>query len=118
VRGRRTAGLLGLPPTIGIGDPASLVPLAGLTPRRESRDIGFMPHFESAIRGAWSEVSAIAGVTLIDPRADPLAVIAAIGECRVFISEALHGIIVADALRVPWIAVRPLVPIHRPKWID
>ncbi len=118
VRGRRTARLLGLPAAMGIGDPASLLPLAGLTPARESRDIGFMPHFESAVRGAWQDVSARAGVTLIDPRDDPLAVIAAIGRCRVLISEALHGIIVADALRVPWIAIRPLAPIHRPKWID
>ena len=77
-----------------------------------------MPHFESAIRGAWQDVALRAGVTLIDPRDEPLAVIAAIGRCGVLISEALHGVIVADALRVPWIAVRPLAPIHRPKWTD
>ena len=118
VRGKRTARLLGLPPALGIGDPASLVPLAGLTPACEGRDIGFMPHFESVIRGAWQEVAARAGVTLIDPRHDPLTVIAAIGKCRMVMSEALHGIIVADALRVPWIAIRPLAPIHRPKWFD
>ena len=118
VRGHRTARLLGLPPAFGIGDPASLVPLAGLAPEREDRDIGFIPHFESAIRGAWQDVSELAGVTLIDPRDDPLAVIAAIGKCRVVISEAMHGIIVADALRVPWIAIRPLASIHRPKWVD
>ncbi len=118
VRGIHTARLLGLPPAIGIGDPASLLPLAGLTPPRENRDIGFMPHFESAIRGAWREVATRAGATLIDPRDDPLSVIAAIGKCRVLISEAMHGVIVADALRVPWIAIRPLASIHRPKWTD
>ena len=118
VRGRRTARLLGLPHEVGIGDPASLVPLAGLAPACEPRDIGFIPHFESMIRGAWQEVSAAAGTTLIDPRNDPLAVIAAIGKCRLVISEALHGIIAADALRVPWIAILPLAAIHRPKWFD
>jgi succinoglycan biosynthesis protein ExoV len=118
VRGKRTAGLLGLPPALGIGDPASLVPLAGLAPPHEARDIGFIPHFESMIRGAWQEVAAKAGATLIDPCDDPLSVIAAIGKCRMVMSEALHGIIVADALRVPWIAIRPLAPIHRPKWSD
>ncbi len=35
VRGRRTARSLGLPTTMGIGDPASLLPLAGLSPPRE-----------------------------------------------------------------------------------
>lgn len=118
VRGPHTASHLGLPRSLGVGDPASLVPLAGLAPVRGGRQIGFMPHFESAIRGAWREVATLAGVTLIDPRDDPMAIIAAIGRCRVVVSEALHGIIVADALRVPWIAVRPLAPIHRPKWLD
>jgi succinoglycan biosynthesis protein ExoV len=118
VRGPRSARHLGLPPHLGIGDPASLVPLAGFMPAREDRRIGFMPHFESAVRGAWQDVTALAGVTLIDPRDDPVTIIAAIGRCRLIISEAMHGIIVADALRVPWIAIRPLVPIHRPKWLD
>ena len=118
VRGPRTALHLGLPPGMGIGYPASLIPLAGLMPIRESRHVGFMPHFESASRGAWQEAADIAGLTLIDPRGDPLAIIAAIGQCRTLMSEALHGIIVADALRVPWIAMRPLAPIHRPKWTD
>jgi succinoglycan biosynthesis protein ExoV len=118
VRGRRTARLLGLPPDLGIGEPASLVPLVGLTPAREDRDIGFIPHFESVTRGAWHEVAERAGATLIDPRDDPLTVIAAIGKCRLVMSEALHGVIVADALRVPWIAIRPLATIHRPKWFD
>jgi succinoglycan biosynthesis protein ExoV len=122
VRGHRTAQSLGLPPAMGLGDPGSLVPLAGLSPPRvdgcDNREIGFMPHFESAIRGAWLDVALSAGVTLIDPRGDPLGIIAAIGKCRVMISEALHGIIVADALRVPWIAIQPLAPIHRPKWFD
>jgi succinoglycan biosynthesis protein ExoV len=118
VRGQCTARQLGLPPELGIGDPGSLVPLAGLAPPRENRDIGFMPHFESASRGAWREAAEVAGVTMIDPRGDPLEVLAAIGQCRVLMSEALHGVIVADSLRVPWIALQPLAPIHRPKWAD
>jgi succinoglycan biosynthesis protein ExoV len=121
VRGRRTAQLLGLPMSLGLGDPGSLVPLAGLLPENAghgNNHIGFMPHFESAIRGAWEEVAAATGTTLIDPRGDPGAIIAAIAGCRMVISEALHGVIVADALRIPWIAIEPLAPIHRPKWAD
>jgi succinoglycan biosynthesis protein ExoV len=42
----------------------------------------------------------------------------AIGRCKLLLSEALHGAIVADALRVPWVAIRPLASVHRAKWWD
>jgi succinoglycan biosynthesis protein ExoV len=119
VRGPRTARLLGLPPRLGIGDPGSLIAHAmPPQPAQSGGGIAFMPHFESASRGAWAEAAAAAGVTLIDPRGDPTAIIAAIARCRLLISEALHGVIVADALRRPWVALQPLAPIHRPKWFD
>lgn len=119
VRGPRTARRLGLPPVLGLGDPAALLPLAGFPPARPcNRTIGFMPHFESAEAGAWHAAAAAAGVTLIDPRGDPLEVLAAISRCGVLLSEALHGIIVADAMRVPWVALEPLMAVHRSKWFD
>ncbi len=118
VRGPRTAAVLGLPLSLGMGDPASLLPLTGLSPLVKPSTVGFMPHFESNSRGAWAEAASAASVTLIDPSGDPRAILDAIGACRVLISEALHGVIVADALRIPWIAIQPLMPIHRPKWAD
>jgi succinoglycan biosynthesis protein ExoV len=118
VRGPRSAAMLGLPPERALGDPAVLLPPAlGLTPTGGG-DTGFMPHFESAARGAWQQAAEQAGVRLIDPRGDPLAILHAIGRCKLLLSEALHGVIVADALRVPWIALRPLARIHRAKWQD
>lgn len=119
VRGPRTARQLGLPPAFGLGDPASLLPLVHTPPARRARDIiGFMPHFESLSRGAWTEVAEVAGVTLIDPRDEPEAVLARIASCRLLLSEALHGVIVADALRVPWVALTPLASVHHAKWLD
>jgi succinoglycan biosynthesis protein ExoV len=118
VRGPRSAAILGLPPGRAMGDPAILLPpVLGLAATGGS-EIGFMPHFESAARGAWHQVAEQAGARLIDPRDDPLVVLHAIGRCKLLLSEALHGVIAADALRVPWIAVRPVVPIHRAKWQD
>jgi succinoglycan biosynthesis protein ExoV len=131
VRGPRTARQLRLPTALGLGDPASLIDPAllaamlgpggtagwnpGAPPRRA---IGFMPHFETACRGAWGPAAARAGVTLIDPRDDPRAVLAAIASCRLLLSEAMHGVIVADALRVPWVAIAPFAAIHAAKWDD
>jgi len=118
VRGPRTARMLALPDALGFGDPASLLPCAGLVPNLPRLRVGFMPHFESAARGAWDAAARAAGIVLIDPRGDPLAIAAAIASCHVLLSEALHGAIVADALGVPWIAIEPLSAIHRPKWQD
>lgn len=118
VRGPRSARLLGLDPALGLGDPAALLPVAGISIGGGGTKIGFMPHFESAMHGAWAQAAEAAGAILIDPRGDPSAVVEAIRDCRVLLSEALHGIIVADALRVPWIAIQPRAPIHRPKWED
>jgi succinoglycan biosynthesis protein ExoV len=121
VRGPRTARQLGLPAAFGLGDPASLLPLVHPIVRPGADDIGtigFMPHFESLARGAWPEAAAAAGVTLIDPRGEPETILGRIAGCRVLLSEALHGAIVADALRIPWVALVPVAPIHRAKWLD
>jgi succinoglycan biosynthesis protein ExoV len=118
VRGPRTAAMLGLPPHLALGDPAILVPAALGLPQSNGNDIGFMPHFESAARGAWRQAAERAGVRLIDPRDHPLDILRAIGRCKLLLSEALHGVIVADALRVPWIPIRPLARVHRAKWND
>ncbi len=118
VRGPRTAALLDLPSALALGDPALLIPKAlGLSPAQGS-DIGFMPHFESMARGVWRLVSDMTGVRLIDPRGNPVDILKAIGSCKLLLSEALHGVIVADALRVPWVAIRPLARVHRAKWSD
>jgi len=118
VRGPRTAAALGLAAELALGDPAVLVPKAMHVATPEGRDIGFMPHFESAAWGDWEQAADLAGVRLIDPRGPPFAILQAIGRCKLLLSEALHGVIVADALRVPWIAIRPSARVHRAKWRD
>jgi succinoglycan biosynthesis protein ExoV len=118
VRGPRSAAALGLPFGLGLGDPAVLLPPTLGLAAEGGGAIGFMPHFESAAWGAWRQAAEWAGLRLIDPRDDPMAILHAIGGCSMLLSEALHGVIVADALRVPWIALRPMARIHRAKWQD
>ena len=78
----------------------------------------FIPHWESAMDGDWVEASEQAGLHYIDPCGSVERVIADILASKLLVTEAMHGAIVADALRVPWVPVRPVQPTHRGKWFD
>ncbi|MEZ5778652.1 MAG: polysaccharide pyruvyl transferase family protein [Paracoccaceae bacterium] len=118
VRGPQTAEALGIEPDLAIADSAVLLRATPLPPPASGIDIGFIPHFESLERGHWPEVCRLAGVRLIDPTKPTDEVIAEIRGARLLITEAMHGAIVADALRTPWIAVRTMHSLHRYKWFD
>jgi succinoglycan biosynthesis protein ExoV len=119
VRGPRTAELLGLPAELAVGDAGMLLHVVGgaLPDADAACAVGFMPHWESALYGVWETVCAESGVRFIDPNAPVERVIAAIRSCAVLVTEAMHGAIAADALRVPWVPFMP-APIHRFKWFD
>jgi succinoglycan biosynthesis protein ExoV len=80
--------------------------------------LSFIPHWESLVYGAWPEAAAQAGLHLIDVRWPVDTVLDHTLASEVVICEAMHGAIVADALRIPWIAVQPLMRINQPKWLD
>jgi succinoglycan biosynthesis protein ExoV len=118
VRGPRTAARLGLPPEKGICDSAILLRTLDLPPAAENIGAAFMPHYQSFSRGCWPEACAEAGIRLIDPRDAVEKIIGEIRGARLLITEAMHGAIVADALRTPWLAVRPIHAENAAKWAD
>ena len=118
VRGPLTAERFGLEADKVVCDSAILLRAVELPPARHGIDVAFMPHFESLQRGFWPEACALAGITLIDPTDPVETVIAQLKGASVLITEAMHGAIVADALRTPWIGVRPIVHTHQRKWLD
>ena len=118
VRGRLTAAALGLDADLAVGDAAILVRSCATRPARKAHRISFMPHWESAADGEWAQVSRDAGLHYIDPCDSVENVLTQIQESEVIVAEAMHGAIVADALRVPWIPVRPIQPPNRAKWHD
>ena len=103
---------------IGSGDSAILLRETPLPEKAAGNDIAFMPHFQSATRGNWEKACALAGITYLDPREDTQELLARIRGAKLLISEAMHGAIVADALRTPWIGIVPFIPLHRAKWAD
>ncbi len=118
VRGPRTAALLGLPPEKAICDSAVLLRALQLPGPTGDIGVAFMPHVQSLDRGLWAEACRIAGIRMIDPTDDVEKVISEVKGAKVLITEAIHGAIVADAMRTPWIALRPIESTHHQKWYD
>ena len=118
VRGPLTARALGLAPDLAITDAAILLRVIDLPAATGAARPCFMPHFQSLDRGNWPDVCRLAEVDFLDPGADPMQLLARMRGASVIVTEAMHGAIVADALRVPWIAVRPFDPQHHMKWQD
>jgi len=118
VRGPRTAATLGIDADKAIADSAILLRTLELPPAAPGIGTAFMPHYHSFTRGDWSGVCRMAGIRLIDPRDDVETVIAEIRGARMLITEAMHGAIVADAVRTPWLAAGPIHPENGTKWLD
>lgn len=119
VRGPATAKALGLDRSLGIIDPAVMLTEMPefRTLKKNDRQI-FVPHWESTHGGIWDEVSKVAGLTYVDPRGEAKAVVRQIAEASLVIAESMHAAIIADAFRVPWVAVTTSSSINRFKWSD
>jgi succinoglycan biosynthesis protein ExoV len=119
VRGPLTAELIGRP-DLAMTDSAALLAslpaFASTGPRGDS--ILLMPHHHSISRGNWQQVAVQAGMTFVDPRWSVPKIMEHFSQARLVITEAMHGAIVADTLRVPWLPI-VISPDALPfKWID
>ncbi|KKB12928.1 pyruvyl transferase [Devosia geojensis] len=118
VRGPRTAEKIGVSPDLSICDSAVLLRAMELPAPAENVGVAFMPHYESLERGMWAEACRLAGITLIDATEPVEKVLAQLQGAKLLITEAMHGAIVADALRTPWIGAKPIYSGHHMKWLD
>jgi Polysaccharide pyruvyl transferase len=119
VRGPLTAARLKLDPTLAVVDPAILIrqfssQLAGPKKHR----VSFMPHLQSISYADWHELCARIGFDFIDPTSGVETILKELQETELLLAEAMHGAIVADALRVPWIPVRMYGKFASFKWQD
>jgi succinoglycan biosynthesis protein ExoV len=119
VRGPLTGRLLGLPQA-AVTDSAALLSIArDLLPiDAERRDIVFFPHYNSVQFSGWKEACALAGFVYADPHWPVDRVLRMLGGARLVVTEAMHGAIVADTLRIPWVPVVCSPAILPFKWSD
>lgn len=123
VRGPLTASALGLPEEKAITDPAALLRTVDLPAAVHHAPVSFIPHLESQLRARIRGIDLEAaceglGIHYIDPQASVNEVLAEIQGSEVVLAEAMHGAIVADALRVPWIPIQLYDHILDFKWKD
>ncbi len=123
VRGPLTAKAAKLPLDCAITDPAILVKSLIESPESTTQGVAFMPHHATALRLAAEQIDLravcqTAGVRYIDPCGDVDISLLSIRRTSLLITEALHGAVVADALRIPWIPVRIYEHILAFKWRD
>lgn len=120
VRGPLSAQALGLDPQRALTDPAILIKrIFRADPTLvQPAKVGFMPHHASIHFADWRAICEAAGLMYLDPGDDVATTIHRIRTCRLVVAEAMHAAIVADALRVPWVAVKAYPQILDFKWDD
>lgn len=117
VRGPLTARAIGVSPSHAITDPAVLI--SELVPTITDRDCrcAFMPHVELDSPRLQKLVESC-DIRYISPKDDPESVISSVNRSGRLITSAMHGAILADALRVPWYPVSNSPNILTFKWLD
>ncbi|MBL8349606.1 MAG: polysaccharide pyruvyl transferase family protein [Burkholderiaceae bacterium] len=119
VRGFESAKALGLGKEHVITDAAVLIRTANLPPVAGSRSrTALMLTGRSLQNFDWERVCERAGVAFISCHWSVDRVLSEILRCDTLLTEAMHGAIVADALRVPWVPVTCSTQVLDFKWRD
>lgn len=117
VRGPITARRLSLPIELAITDGAMLLRKLYQPQYSTQYKFAYMPHYNFAGDG-WRSVCEQLGFCYIDPCSPIETILHQISSTEVLLTEAMHGAIAADALRVPWVSVINDPAILLLKWQD
>ena len=120
VRGKLSAKALEIDLSKGLTDPAILVSQCYKTSSDKKYHKSYMPHFtETMFNGlAWQEICQSLNINYIDPTKPIEQILQEIDNTEILFTEAMHGAIVADALRIPWVSVKSKKDILNFKWND
>lgn len=121
VRGPLTARLMGLDDSVAISDPASLLtimPEFADLPRGGNGTI-FIPHRATAqLQINWHRVGQLCNLQVVLPNKDAKEVIRKIIGADQVVTESMHGAIMADAFRIPWVPIKISNQFNDHKWND
>lgn len=115
--GSLSAKALGVKQDLGVTDGAVLVRKVYNNTAKKIHRFSYMPHYELAGKG-WEIVCKELGFGYIDPRWTVEEVLLSISQTEVLLTEAMHGAIIADALRVRWVPIVTNSTILSFKWQD
>jgi len=115
VRGPLTAKALGI--NKWITDPGILTSKVFISKKEKTYRFSYMPHF-STDNNYYKQVIEKLGIQYISPKLPVEEVIKKINKTEILITEAMHGAIVADTYRVPWIPVKSYQSFNYFKWND
>ena len=81
-------------------------------------DVSFIPHHLTSAEDNWEKVCKELNINFINPKQNPDFVIDDLTNSKLIIAESLHGAIIADTFRVPWIPVKIKGHFSQFKWND
>lgn len=119
LRGEKTLALcrdrFGLEKRVPLGDPAILMPQLYDPDVEKLHRIGLVPHFLDFdfVQGIAADLD---GVTVLDVRQEPEPFVDHLKACEFVMSSSLHGLILADAYRIPNIWVKFTSDLMGDQW--
>lgn len=86
------------------------------------KKVGLIPYYKADLN-FWAEIASELGMELISPTCSVEEFSKAICECEFIITEAMHGAIFSDSLRIPWysfsqVTIFKEAETHSFKWRD
>lgn len=117
VRGPLTASAIGVDKSLGIADPAILINELVDVGVDRGEVVAFMPH-HGVDSPRLRKIITDMGLLYISPEDDYLDVIETVNKCGRMICSAMHGAILAEALRIPWCPISTSSEILEFKWND
>ncbi|CAN5521657.1 hypothetical protein BH23BAC1_BH23BAC1_15570 [soil metagenome] len=118
VRGPKSAKALNLDKSYGITDPAVLLSeIFDYNKIEKKFPVSYIPHYTGANK-LYEVACKNSGINYIDPRGDLFSIMKNIAASEKIFCEAMHGAIVSDAFRVPWIPTFGIDSHFNFKWRD